>query len=377
MKYKKVIVLSINDPMQATTWSGIPYFMIRSLRIFFEIETVYLKNRLVEKMIKVFLKLFSLFIKGRYDSSHSCILAAYYGWYFSRQLKTINRSNAFIIAPAGSSILAYLKTDIPIVYVSDASFIKMINYYPNFKNLSKISIKEGNHIERQSIRKSHVCIFASEWAYNSAIYDYMGNPACVHFIPFGANIKEPINEITKKGDISDMCYLLFLGVNWQRKGGDIAYNTFLDLEKKGYRVHLTICGCVPPFKIDNANVEIIPFLDKNNEKDYNKFVQIMRRTHWLILPTHAECFGIVFCEASAYSIPSITFNTGGVSNAVYDGVNGKLLPTSSNFLDFSKNIEWYIQRKEDYRALSENSYRLYKEKLNWDYWVQEVISKLK
>lgn len=376
MKYKKMIVLSLNNPLDATTWSGIPYFMIKALSRYYSIETIYLKNKLAEKFIKVLLKLFSLFIKGVYDSSHSRMLSVYYGRYFSNQLKKLNAKDAIIVAPAGSSILAYLRTDIPIVYISDATFNRMIDYYPNFSGLSEISIKEGNEIERNAIRKSKISAFASEWAAQSAINDYQGKSDKVFVIPFGANIKEPIYNITQKSDISKKCYLLFLGVNWHRKGGDVVYQTFKDLKNKGYNVHLTICGCVPPFKINDTGVEVIPFLNKNNNADYQRFVELMKRTHWLILPTKAECYGIVFCEASAYSVPSVTFNTGGVSSAVYDGVNGKLLDVSSTHKEYAEIIEYYICNKEEYIKLSESSYKIYKEKLNWDIWVNELISKI-
>ena len=46
----------------------------------------------------------------------------------------------------------------------------------------------------------------------------------------------------------------------------------------------------------------------------------------LLLPTQAECAGIVFVEASAYSMPIFTHDTGGISNYVINGINGYRLP---------------------------------------------------
>ena len=37
---------------------------------------------------------------------------------------------------------------------------------------------------------------------------------------------------------------------------------------------------------------------------------------FLILPTEFDAFGIVFCEASAYGVPSIAADVGGVSQPV-------------------------------------------------------------
>ena len=55
--------------------------------------------------------------------------------------------------------------------------------------------------------------------------------------------------------------ILFLGVDWYRKGGDLVYDTFLKLIEAGYNIHLTVCGCVPPVK--HAKIKVIPFLRNN------------------------------------------------------------------------------------------------------------------
>ena len=36
--------------------------------------------------------------------------------------------------------------------------------------------------------------------------------------------------------------ILFVGLTWKRKGGDIVLETIDILDKKGYNVDLTVCG---------------------------------------------------------------------------------------------------------------------------------------
>ncbi|MBK7121948.1 MAG: hypothetical protein IPH68_03555 [Chitinophagaceae bacterium] len=43
--------------------------------------------------------------------------------------------------------------------------------------------------------------------------------------------------------------LLFLGVEWERKGGQIALDTFYALQNNGMQVQLKIIGCQPPLHI--------------------------------------------------------------------------------------------------------------------------------
>ncbi len=39
-----------------------------------------------------------------------------------------------------------------------------------------------------------------------------------------------------------------MGVNWERKGGRIAFNTFEKLNQMGIETELTVCGCTPALK---------------------------------------------------------------------------------------------------------------------------------
>jgi eps10P len=87
----------------------------------------------------------------------------------------------------------------------------------------------------------------------------------------------------------------------------------------------------------------------------------------LLLPTQAECAGIVFVEASAYSMPIFTYDTGGISNYVINGINGYRLPLKSDSYEFASKIENCIKSGE-LSLMQEYAANLYKEKLNWAHW---------
>ena len=169
----------------------------------------------------------------------------------------------------------------------------------------------------------------------------------------GANIDNPPEEfiIEEKLKNTQVCNLLFLGVDWERKGGEIAFNTLKELNRKGVHTTLTVCGCIPPKEFSDSNMKIFPFLDKNKDDDYKIFIQILRKSHFLILPTRAECFGIVFCEASAFGIPSITTDTGGISNAVENGINGYRLPLDSSYLEYADKIYKLFINPDEYEKI--------------------------
>ena len=57
--------------------------------------------------------------------------------------------------------------------------------------------------------------------------------------------------------------LLMIGVLWDVKGGDIAFETLLRLLEDGFDAELTVVGCAPPAGISHSRLTVIPFLDKS------------------------------------------------------------------------------------------------------------------
>lgn len=78
----------------------------------------------------------------------------------------------------------------------------------------------------------------------------------------------------------------------------------------------------------------------------------MLESDFLLLPTRAESYGIVFCEASAFGIPSITTDVGGVSGVVHNGKNGYTLPYSANGHDYAHMIAEVWSDEKRYSELS-------------------------
>ena len=131
-------------------------------------------------------------------------------------------------------------------------------------------------------------------------------------------------------------------------------------------------GCEPPEKVkENPDVICHGFKNKNIKKEYDELVRLIQESHLLLLPTIAECAGIVFAEASAYGLPIFTHDTGGIPNYVRNGVNGYRLPLGCTGEDFGKKIKETIENGE-ISKLSEGGRNLYRDRLNWERWGLEV-----
>lgn len=274
----------------------------------------------------------------------------------------------YLFFPGDCQITKYRKVDKPIIYYSDATFKQMIGYY--WKDLSGLLLREGDRNERIANDNSTIIIKSSHWAINSVVTDYQQKTSKCHVLEFGANIDERDivkTDIYHGGPVN----ILFSGVEWERKGADIAIDTVKELNRKGVEAKLFLVGIKEeniPEKYKNIScVDYIGFLNKNIPEQYQKLITIMGRCNLFLLPTKAECAGIVLCEASAFGLPIFTFDTGGIGNYVIDGMNGYKLTMDADANAFATKIKEAIETNELLK-LREGCLNFYEEKLNWKAW---------
>jgi glycosyltransferase involved in cell wall biosynthesis len=273
-----------------------------------------------------------------------------------------------IVFSPGTIPIAYLQTEKPIVFWTDATFAGMINFYPKFSNLCAETIKNGNKMEQLALSKCHLAVYSSEWAANTAIQNYDIDPAKVKVIPFGANLNchRNINDINRiiNSKAFDKCRLLFIGVDWYRKGGEQALAVANLLNKRGLKTDLHIVGCKPPSGLPSF-VKNHGFISKKTEEGRKQLDQLLSDSHFLILPSKAECYGIVFAEASSFGLPSLATNVGGITTVIKEGRNGYTFEIDESPEKYCDCIEKFMLSKDDYQKLALSSFQEYDKRLNW------------
>lgn len=368
----KIAYLTSKDPLDKKESSGVYHYQSKTLEE--HCGTVFHLGPVNNVSISVIRRAFNLlnkFSKKKYNISHSTIISKIYGKIFSQRLKKGNYDIVF--ADKSSCEIAYLKTKIPVIYSTDATFKLLHNYYPGYSNLLNFSAKESHKIEQNAIRKASMIMVTSQWAATSVINDYKFDPERVHIIPRGANVDSiPGKEKISGKKKTDVCRLLYMGYEWYRKGYDIAYKTMDYIRSKGIPVKLVAIGCSPPARYIDADVEIIPYLDKNTSKGRTKFDEIMLNSDFYLLPTRAECVAIAFCESAAYGLPVITRDTGGVTEVVKNGVNGYALDNESDYKEYGDKIISIFQSDDEYYSLVNTSRSYFEERLNWDVWGKKM-----
>ena len=134
---------------------------------------------------------------------------------------------------------------------------------------------------------------------------------------------------------------------------------------------LQVVGCIPPVEEAEA-MNVIPFLNKNNPEEARQIFNFLQNSHFMFMPTRADCTPISFCEAASYGLPVISTDTGGVAAVVEPGETGILLPVNASSEQYADEIEILLQNPEQIRALSQNAREKYEKELNWSVWGEKM-----
>ncbi|MDP9349284.1 MAG: glycosyltransferase family 4 protein [Gemmatimonadota bacterium] len=308
----------------------------------------------------------------RYNYDHEPALARFCGAYFSR-LVARTRPDV-IFSPAGSTSLAHLDTEVPIVYFTDGPWSVIRNYNPAYANVVGRTAASAEELEQRSLRRADVVLVSSQWARDAVVRYYGTDPAKVYNVGIGANLPDPPTrkEVLPRRKADRTIRLLMVAVQWESKGGPIAREALQRLLEMGYDARLTVVGCSVPAADLHPRMEVVPFLNKQVLADRLRLEQLWKTADFFILPTRAEAAGVVFCEASAYAIPSLAPRTGGVPSLVVDGRNGWTLPCEARGDCYARRIAKLVDEPERYARLCESSRDEFEQRLSWDAWGGQV-----
>ncbi len=373
----RIVIVTESSVWDVNNWAGIPYFIAKTLKksghevINVTTERFSVLN-FVAKQFQDFAQLLGFSINPQRTK-----------FYLSRISRHINQKVQdaepdLILGIVASGPLSVIDHSAPIIHVSDATYALMVNYYPQFSNIPKLMFKQGHQIEQRVLDNASLAVVSSTWAARSVEQDYGIDPKKIITLPFGPNVTLPPNQ---DRDFSEhnRCNILFVGKNWDRKGGSTALKTLELLNKESNeQYHLFIIGCKPPSgtKIP-INCTIHPYIDKSVKEERNLYDKILNEASVFLLPTKAECYGIVFVEAAAYGLPVVAPDTGGISSAVDHMKTGFLVPEGSPPEAFAHEISKLWKDKPMLQNLSDNARKKVETELNWDNWVDGLMKESK
>ncbi|HEY8333383.1 MAG TPA: glycosyltransferase family 4 protein [Tardiphaga sp.] len=369
---RRIAFATIGDASDVRFWSGTPFHMSKALaREGNDIVYIGPLNAPILPAYKTYSRFRQAFGWKGLSPVHARPVVAQYAADASYKIRAA--SPDIVFAPAGSTFAWNVPDCVPLVYTSDATFRLVENYHPNYRNMSRTARDTAERLERDTIARADLLFYPSQWAAESAVRDYGADPSKVHVIPWGANLEDAPERGAVLGERkAGPCRLLFIGASWKEKGADIAIGTLSELKKGGVDAELVICGCMPSKPCDVEGLTIIPFLNKNDRNQRDRLSQLYRDADFFLLPTRADCYGIVFCEAAAHGVPSIAPATGGVPGAIRDGETGILLPPNGTTADYATVIAGVFADPRRLMQLRQSCRAAYEARLNWQAWGQRA-----
>jgi glycosyltransferase involved in cell wall biosynthesis len=379
VKKLNLAYITKEDSRNKKEWSGSSYNIYNCLlKTGHNVKRCGPYNTIFEKILKIIEFFFRLF-KIKYDPDRSLLLSKYIA---KKIEKDILNNNFDFIVVHDCPIISFVKTNIPIIIWTDLTFdLYEKTYFKNYNNFHKNSLKSGHYLEKLSLKKAKIILYTTQYAKLNAQKKYNIDKNKIKVLPFGSDIspitKKQFLSIFKKRIEEKTTKFISVGVDWERKNMSKSIEVINQLNKKGYASKLAIVGAKPPKNFNKPQfVEIIPFLSKTNNDEFNKLKKIYFNSDFFILLSKAEAFGLVLQEANSYALPVILNDVGGmkfVSDNKYSVlVNKKLSPNK-----IALKIINLIKDPKKYKKYSYNSYMSSFNK-SWDFIskkIENIINK--
>jgi glycosyltransferase involved in cell wall biosynthesis len=375
-----LLIVTVEDPFDPASWSGTAYNMREALEASIERVSVLSKLKPKRTLINGALRL----VLGGKPPRYPLYLTPAAQKQFARETEAAIRAyRPDAILSISSHCLLYLPDPgVPVFMVADAPWMTWKETYSEYESLPLLGRRFAK-LEAAAARRCAKLIFSSEWATDEArrLYGVPPEKLCVQ--PMGANWipsenREQLSQIIQSRS-QDELKLLFVGKDWERKGGPLTLEVARGLRAAGVKkVRVHIVGGDPPIPADLQDIVTVHGLLRRSDPDESeKLRQLFLKSHFLIVPTHAECFGVVFAEAHAFGLPAVSRAVHAVPSIIEDGETGIVLAANDAAPKYVERILAIAKDRDAYLRMAHAARARYETKLNWQSFADAVANQMK
>ena len=274
------------------------------------------------------------------------------------------------VVAADSIIGAYLPRDFNLVLWLDATFDRLQQLYPEYARLSPRSLRNGHLMENSALERANLAIYSSEWARVSAFEVYGLSSVNSAVVPWGANLANVPAEDEMPALIEARterkCTLLFVGLEWERKGGPLAVEIVRRIRDAGVDAELVVIGCRSGReRASDPFVRELGFLDKAKPQDLDRLESEFASARFLLLPTRADCTPSTIAEAGAFGVPSLVSGVGAIAELVEHDVGGYVFAPDATAEIYAHAVIDVVKDARTYRRLALGARSMFSSRLNW------------
>jgi glycosyltransferase involved in cell wall biosynthesis len=204
-------------------------------------------------------------------------------------------------------------------------------------------------LHQRAYRSARLLHARSNWAKQSVVEEY-GIPedkVIVNLPGVDLDFLTPSGPLHSEKSVG--CRILFVGADFQRKGGDLLLDWFDHQTWGDLELHLVTRESVGR----RPGVTVHPGVLPNSPE----LIRLYQESDVFVLPSLGECFGIATIEAMAAGLPVIVSDAGGTADIVEHGENG-FITRAGDIEDFALVMEAVLSDSVRRRLMGARSRQL-------------------
>lgn len=371
---KELNIFYFGDAESKTSWSGVPYFLIKNLeRRDIKLNKINLQPN---PIFNVLYKLLFSFYFNRYFKYAG--INKYYNFYRSRIYYFISKIKIYYYSKKYScadynlflTLSSYKLSKIPYIIMGDQSYLEtLLEEKAIYSNNSDYILNQERQIIENALAlfcfNKHGVEFIKRNYLNKNIYYFAGGMKLE-----SKELEE--NEIMKIKKESNT--IVFIGSNYYNRGCDVLLNIFEEINKRYDNKYKLIIVGIKEKEITKRiqNVEIFEYLNRDDEVQNKTYIDILKNAKLFVMPMRSGPLPGVFLEANYYYTPVITTNIWEVEQYIENDINGKVIDKPEEGL-FTNEITALLENEEKYLGLAKKSHKYNKENFSWDKSIDELL----
>ncbi len=294
-------------------------------------------------------------ILGRKSPRSTFIVTALMFHTFRRLVQQVVRAQKYTFSFQMQSLFDGSTPGLPHFVYTDHTLLANRSY-PGFRPADLYS-PAWQRLEPSIYINARAVFTRSQNISRSLINDYGLAPEQVHCVHVGSNV--PLDLDTPILERYQQQRVLFVGIDWQRKGGPELLQAWPAVLARHPHAQLVIAGAAPRTgRLRNCHVL--------GRVDLATTSVLYQQASLFCLPTKLEPFGIAVLEALAHHLPVITTNIGAMPEIVQPGVSGWLVEPGT-VAQLAQTLIEALSNPERCAALGRTGAQLVQQQYNWQY----------
>lgn len=355
---RKMYFVSSWNEEKEKTWSGINWGLFCSLKKYFDLCDINIGHIKKPLYLRVWHKLlfgfndFGYYVLKRCKKYMDKKLQDGIYFQFSSIVKDRNGISTYEFLDCSTNSVLNM-------YNNDHEMFKKSNFSTaNYKYIKKRAEDEFEYF------KTCAGVFTlCHWLVDDLINN-IGLPAeKVHYAGSGINVDyNKIDESKKTGN-----KILFVGKDFERKGGYLVIEAFKELKKKYSEAELYVAG--PKKNPISEDIDGYHFLGLCNREQLN---ELYNKCDVFAMPSYFEAFGIVFAEALCFGLPCLGRRCCDMPMIIDEGKTGEIVDNDDAKAASEKLYNMLVDKK--YRETVHSKRDYYLSEYSWDKVAERIYN---